>query len=137
MSDCEDQQTIRITLEMTHNQLRNCLITEQYWYDEWQDIVVNYLAPDVYDETLDKMLTITPFMISRINNPTLKQCMIAVQSDGNALSFIEKQTDELCKEAVKQNGWAYHCIDPALKTMELYKQAREHPTNPYTLEWDK
>jgi hypothetical protein len=129
MSD-HDDQLIKITLEMTRRQIRNCLILDQYWNDEWQEILVTYLEADSYNQTLNTLLSISPFLISRIT-PTHEQCMIAIQSDVYALFYIENQTYELCKEAVKIDGRAYAYIKPEHKTKELYELATHHPTNPF------
>ena len=51
----------------------------------------------------------TPFRaidVSSTKDQTDESCKIAVQQNGYALEFIENQTEELCKLAVQQNGLA-------------------------------
>lgn len=33
-------------------------------------------------------------------------CLAAVQQDGQALEFVEEQTEEICITAIRQNAWA-------------------------------
>ena len=52
-----------------------------------------------------------------------KICMIAVKQNGLALRFVKHQTTELCLAAVRQNGYAIIYVWPALKTMDICREA--------------
>ena len=39
-----------------------------------------------------------------------KEALAAVEQDGYALQYVEKQTEAICLEAVKQNGYALQYV---------------------------
>ena len=60
-----------------------------------------------------------------VENQTEEICKMAVKQNGFALEFVENQTEEICKMAVKQNGYALQYVKEKYQTEEIWKIAIE------------
>lgn len=54
-------------------------------------------------------------------------CVLAVQNHDFSLCLIEKQTEQVCREAVKRNGGIIDCVEDQFKTAEIVAIAENNP----------
>ena len=75
---------------------------------------------ETYDD-ISQFIIQTPSNIRYIKNQTEELCKLAVSQDGFALQYVQNQTEEICKLAVSQNGIAVIYVKN--QTEELCKLA--------------
>ena len=105
------------------NNFRNLKLIRNKTYDMCEFAVfhcsheaLEFVDGFVDDDFYIKALTLHPYALKWINNPSHKVCKYAVSINGDMIQFVQNQTYELQLRAIKQNiNSIKYCINPCRK----------------------